>query len=143
MTYYWRHEGHVPGSLDDLVSAPLPLPVKEALATLVDESLTWQNIKNAIRVDRATLKRIIGGNFEDVPMAMRINYHEVYHQMSLSVNSKARLDKDMQASLRAWSAKIAEDDGHSFFDDDLQCEELGAFSFAFMGGWQYEVQSRF
>ncbi|KAI8059011.1 hypothetical protein BC940DRAFT_351378 [Gongronella butleri] len=52
VTYYWRHEGHVPGSLDDLISAPLPLPVKEALATLVDESLTWRNIKNAIRVDR-------------------------------------------------------------------------------------------
>ena len=63
--------------------------------------------------------------------------------MSLAVNQKARLDKDMQVSLRAWSAKIAEDGGHFYFDDDLQCEELGAFSFAFMGSWQYEVQNRF
>ncbi|KAI8061613.1 hypothetical protein BC940DRAFT_310262 [Gongronella butleri] len=68
VTFSWKHEGHVPGSLDDLVSAPLPPSVKAALATLVDESLTWRNIKDALRLDRATLSRILGGDVENVPL---------------------------------------------------------------------------
>jgi hypothetical protein len=122
-----------------MATAPISRTQRETIATLVDESLTWRNIKQAIRVDKDALLRIISDpENAEVPMALRISYKEMHYQMSLSVKRKARLHDNMQESLRLWSDKIVADNGHVYFDEDLD-EELGVFCFAFMDSWQFQV----
>ena len=140
VTYHWRHEGHVPGSTKDMTSAPISREEREVIATMVDESLTWRNIKHALRVDKDALAQIISNPGDtNVPLAMRISYNDVHYQMSQAVKRKARLNDSMQESLKLWSDKImANNGGYVFFDQDLD-EELGAFCFAFMSDWQFKV----
>jgi len=123
-------------------NAPISRAQRAAIATLVDESMTWRNIKEAIRVDKDILARIINDpGTTEVPTALRVSYKEVHYQMSLSIKRKARLHDNMQESLRLWSNKIEADNSHVFFDEDLD-EELGVFCYAFMSDWQFKVQSR-
>ncbi|KAI8070487.1 hypothetical protein BC940DRAFT_15886 [Gongronella butleri] len=142
VTFFWRHTGHVPRSKGDMLSAPLPRQARMSIDSLVDQSLTWRNVKEALRRDRATLETMLFGDESDmeVSVASHIGYQEIYYAMSKAVRRKSRLDDDMKVSLSKWTDKIESDgNGFCFLNEDLDCVELGAFSFAFMSRWQYNV----
>ncbi|KAI7846779.1 hypothetical protein BDC45DRAFT_576688 [Circinella umbellata] len=100
------HTGHIPGSIDDLVSAPISRSVKKTLSDLVDQNLDWQNIKHMLRVDREILEKILAGNTAEIPNVLRITYQEVYYLMTQSLQKRAYRDSDMGESLIKWKSFI-------------------------------------
>lgn len=137
--YRWRHENHIPGSVEDLKKAPISRQAREMIHNMVDQNMNWASIQNVLRVDHKSLKDIMAGDGDGIPAILRIGYQQVYYAMRSCMDKHAKFNKsDLKASLGQWGDKIANDDGYSTYHsmDDIQ---EGMFLFAFMSSWQLQV----
>jgi hypothetical protein len=69
------------GALEDLRVVGVSDETRALVNNLVEQNLTWANIKNLIRLDRSMLRNIIDGTNVNIPDAMRITYQTVYYAM--------------------------------------------------------------
>ncbi|KAI8328569.1 hypothetical protein BC941DRAFT_457687 [Chlamydoabsidia padenii] len=53
--YNWKHDNHVPGSVDDMAIAPISRDARLVLQDLVESHFNWKSIKGILRQDRAKL----------------------------------------------------------------------------------------
>lgn len=137
--YRWRHENHIPGSVEDLKKAPISRQAREMIHNMVDQNMNWASIQNVLRVDHKSLKDIMAGDGDGIPAILRIGYQQVYYAMRSCMDKRAKFNKsDLKASLEQWGDKIANEDGYSIYHsmDDIQ---EGMFLFAFMSSWQLQV----
>ncbi|CEP14466.1 hypothetical protein [Parasitella parasitica] len=64
--------------------------------------MTWYNIKAMLRLDGATLTNLIDCEDNNIPIALTIQYHQVYYQMKKVLQRRARLDTDFVSSINKW-----------------------------------------
>jgi hypothetical protein len=138
VVYHFKHNGHVPGSLNDLKVVGLSDGLKNVIYNLVDQNLTWVNIKHLIRLDRTKLASILNGETTNIPEAMRVSYNTVYYAVKKCMERRAYLNVDMVTRLRQWGNEKIAPEGF-FFERNLDEHQRGMYVFAFMSRWQLNV----
>ncbi|CEP15851.1 hypothetical protein [Parasitella parasitica] len=105
--------------------------------------MTWYNIKAMLRLDRATLANLIDCEDNNIPIALTIQYHQVYYQMKKVLQRRARLDTDFVSSINKWLLKITDQEHpiiHGFsVSRNLNEYQTGMFFVAFMSKWQLQL----
>lgn len=142
MTYNWRHVGHNPRSIDDIRNGPTQRSVIAFIQEQVDNSMTWYNIKNMLRLDKEALMGLLDeDNITAIPIGLSVKYSTVYYAMKKSMEKKARLHADINRSLACWEQKIIENESCRgfFIYRDISDVETGAFFISFMSSWQLKV----
>ncbi|KAI9318348.1 hypothetical protein BX666DRAFT_2094905, partial [Dichotomocladium elegans] len=136
--YHWEHNGHMPGSVNDLRTAPLQRSLRRMVHDLVESHLDWKSIKALLRIDNAKLDAILFREYEELLQSVRVNYHVVKYAIDKAFRRRAFLAPEMKASLQKWGAKIEESRGF-FVHECLDAIEEGTFTFGFMSEWQRQV----
>ncbi|CEP11836.1 hypothetical protein [Parasitella parasitica] len=106
VTYQWKHTGHNPTSHNKIISGPSQKYVADFFKKQVENNTTWYNIKAMLRLDKATLANLIDCEDNNIPIALTIQYHQVYYQMKKFLQYRARLDTDFVSSINRWFLKI-------------------------------------
>jgi hypothetical protein len=141
ISYLFEHNGHVPGSLSDLQVVGVSDGIKETINMLVEQNLTWVNIKHLLRVDRNVLSGILEGDSTSIPTSMRVSYQTVYFAVRKCMERRAYLDNDMVTSLRRWGTQKIDPEGY-YLERNLDEHQRGMYLFAFMHKWQLNVSEK-
>lgn len=143
VVYDWKHVGHVPGSIDDLRSSHSNRTISNFVSEQVEKNMTWNNIKNMLRLDKDILIKLLNGdNYDSLPLSVGIKYSDVYYAMSKLLSKRAILHKDFKKSVDLWSEKIRNDSMKGFFfSKNMEVYEQGMFMVAFMSEWQLSVRT--
>ena len=56
--YYWKHEGHSPGSINDLALNRTSTELKEWIKNKIDEGFDWYSMKQFLRRDEDQLVKV-------------------------------------------------------------------------------------
>lgn len=136
--YNWKHVNHIPGSSTDLATAPISRQAREMIQAMVDQNMTWSSIKSILRVGTQSLVDIYDGDGSGIPAIMRIGYSHVYYAMSKFMNEHAKLNDDIEPSLKQWSTRITGEKGHSTYIP-MDDHQPGMFLYAFLSQWQLDV----
>lgn len=141
VTYFWKHDGHRSGSIENIRSAPLFDDFKEKIHDYIENNMTWPNIKGLLRVDPKILSSVLLGQQSveaQLSLATRVGYADVYYAMNTFFKRKAQKAKDFVRSLTLWGEHIGANNGY-YFAKNLDTYEVGIFLFAFMSEWQLKV----
>jgi hypothetical protein len=141
ITYNFEHVNHQPGSLADLQVVGVSDKIRILIDSLVEQNLTWINIKHMIRVDRSVLAGILGGENTNIPVSMRISYQTVYYSVRKYMERRAYLNNDMVLSLKEWGRTRIGPEGF-YFSKNLDVHQRGMYLFAFMHRWQLGVSKK-
>ncbi|CAO3611544.1 unnamed protein product [Mucor fragilis] len=107
ITYNCNHTGHNPLSLENVMRGPAPRIITDFIKEQVENDMTWANIKEMLRIEKATLVRLIEyGTGAQVPIALTFNYQQVYYQMQKILDRRAKLNPDFARSLELWGIKV-------------------------------------
>ncbi|KAI7873429.1 hypothetical protein K492DRAFT_223953 [Lichtheimia hyalospora FSU 10163] len=136
--YTWRHENHIPGSIEDLETAPISRHARDMIHSMVDQNMNWASIQNVLRVDEKSLQDMMTGDGNGIPAILRTGYNRVYYAMRTCINKRAKFNKgDLESSLEHWSEKIGNEDGYSKYVTMDNIQE-GMFLYAFTSSWQLQ-----
>ncbi|CEP16511.1 hypothetical protein [Parasitella parasitica] len=78
VTYQWKHTGHNPTSRDEVI---------------IEINMTWYNIKAMLRLDRATLANLIDCEYNNIPIALKIQYSNPPNRASQTLESLPAITK--------------------------------------------------
>ncbi|KAJ7676949.1 hypothetical protein DFH06DRAFT_1080029 [Mycena polygramma] len=101
------HDGHEPGTIQDMAGSMLPIRVKEWIENRVDEGLDWKAIKPLLCLDALILDQLDAGTFTDLPESLRIAQTDVYNAIRRRLRKLAHLDPDGTRSLSLWKEKLS------------------------------------
>jgi hypothetical protein len=128
--------------MDDMRNGPSQNVIKRFIQQQVDNNMTWQNIKNMLRLDKEFLMNLLDeDNIDAIPISLNVKYEGVYYEMKKSLEKKARLHAKLEQSLSLWEKKIIENEHCRgfFFSRNLDSIESGMFCISFMCEWQLKV----
>ncbi|KAI8328280.1 hypothetical protein BC941DRAFT_445310 [Chlamydoabsidia padenii] len=138
VTYNWKHVGHIPGSIEDLGSAPVSRNSRLALQQLVENKMNWKNIKHFLRPNASKLATILeAGDNAIIEESMRLSYQSVYHAMGKFMKKCALRDPLLNKSLALWGEALA-GSGGQYYAKNLDTMNDGMFLFAFGTKWQLD-----
>ena len=56
--YSWTHPNHDPNNITEIAKGRLPLKIRQWIEQHVDAKLNWNAIKNLLRLDNYSLRRV-------------------------------------------------------------------------------------
>ncbi|KAJ7660131.1 hypothetical protein DFH06DRAFT_1472232 [Mycena polygramma] len=138
--YCWEHDGHEPGTIQDMAGSMLPIRVKEWIENRVDEGLDWKAIKPLLRLDALILDQLDAGTFTDLPESLRIAQTDVYNAIRRRLRKLAHLDPDGTRSLSLWKEKLGSL-GYSVLYEPVsaQARDENSYVFAIVSPWQKKL----
>ncbi|KAI8330191.1 hypothetical protein BC941DRAFT_441128 [Chlamydoabsidia padenii] len=132
--YNWKHDNHVPGSVDDMVIAPINCDAHLVLQDLVESHFNWKSIKGILQQDRAKLAVMLEmGTNANIEESHRLSYQSIYYQINKFMTKSSRLHAHVDQSLMLWQDKIKSSGGQCF-TKNIHMKE-GMLMFAFMSNW--------
>ncbi|KAK9233785.1 hypothetical protein V1525DRAFT_436250 [Lipomyces kononenkoae] len=106
--FYWKHEGHEPGSAKDIALSRNHPAVKKWIDAKVSQYYNTHSFRELWRLSESELAKVLDSNTDVIFASVRVTFMDVYNALRKKAREESELATDLSSSATLWATKLAE-----------------------------------